>query len=219
MPVSVEKRSKKRKHESSSEENEVEKTTSHLKKEDYLIIIDWLKIERNYNACFGSGKAPPVGRPVKGKINGYEMMAINLRNQSPSKIDLTPRQMKDQFNTYKDKYKKTHTKSLSTGFGLTPEDRKAVIATIEDKLENMCPHYSAMNELMGHRAFVNPWYKADAQDDQESSESSGSESSDKSNEGSHLESDVCLESDRSAGGLGGRAGGSNIVSFSLIFHF
>ncbi|KNZ48633.1 hypothetical protein VP01_5525g1 [Puccinia sorghi] len=27
--------------------------------------------------------------------------------------------MKDQFNTYNDKYKKVHTKSISMGFGLT----------------------------------------------------------------------------------------------------
>ncbi|KNZ45934.1 uncharacterized protein VP01_7698g2 [Puccinia sorghi] len=33
---------------------------------DYLVIIEWLKIERNYNSCFGTGKAPAVGRPEKG---------------------------------------------------------------------------------------------------------------------------------------------------------
>ena len=95
MPVSSDKQSKKRKDNSSSNDNEVEETTPHLKREDYLIIINWLSIERNYNSCFGSGKAPPVGRPAKGKINGYEMMAINLQNQSPQKIELTARQMKD----------------------------------------------------------------------------------------------------------------------------
>ncbi|KNZ63505.1 hypothetical protein VP01_11354g1, partial [Puccinia sorghi] len=31
-------------------------------------------------------------------------------------------QMKDQLNTHKDKYKKVHNKSISTGFGLTNED-------------------------------------------------------------------------------------------------
>ena len=122
MPVSSDKRSKKRKDNSSSDDNEVEQTTARLKREDYLIIINWLSIKQNYNSCFGSGKDPPVGWPAKGKINGYEMMAINLRNQSPQKIELTARQMKDQFNTYKEKYKKAHTKSLSIGFGLTPQD-------------------------------------------------------------------------------------------------
>ncbi|KNZ44576.1 uncharacterized protein VP01_9008g1 [Puccinia sorghi] len=33
--------------------------------------------------------------PAKGKMNGFEMMAINLHNQSPSKINQTPSQMKD----------------------------------------------------------------------------------------------------------------------------
>ncbi|KNZ59425.1 uncharacterized protein VP01_1733g3 [Puccinia sorghi] len=37
--------------------------------------------------------SPAVGYPAKDKINGFEMMAINLQNQSPSKINLT-----DQFN-------------------------------------------------------------------------------------------------------------------------
>ncbi|KNZ49433.1 uncharacterized protein VP01_5009g2, partial [Puccinia sorghi] len=41
-------------------------------------------IEMNYNSCFGTGKAPAVGRPAKFIINGLEMMAINLRTQSPS---------------------------------------------------------------------------------------------------------------------------------------
>ncbi|KNZ54198.1 hypothetical protein VP01_3011g2 [Puccinia sorghi] len=39
-------------------------------------------------------------------------------------INLTPPQMKDQFNTYKGKYKKFQTKSISMGFGLTNEDQK-----------------------------------------------------------------------------------------------
>ncbi|PLW06508.1 hypothetical protein PCASD_11071 [Puccinia coronata f. sp. avenae] len=65
-----------------------EKTTGHLKKDNYLVIIDWLKIKKNYDACFGTGKAPLVGRPPKVTINGFELMAINLRDQSTSKISL-----------------------------------------------------------------------------------------------------------------------------------
>ncbi|KNZ58808.1 hypothetical protein VP01_1859g2, partial [Puccinia sorghi] len=57
------------------------------------------------------------------------------------------------------KYKKVHTKSIATGFGLTNEDRKAGICTINEKLESMCPHYHVMNKLMGGQAFINPWFK------------------------------------------------------------
>lgn len=178
-----------------------EKTTGHLKKDDYLVIIDWLKIKKNYDACFGTGKAPLVGRPPKGTINGFELMAINLRNQSPSKISLSSRQMKDRFNSYKDKYKKTHTLSLATGFGLTPEDRQMGIQTIEQKLDNMCPHYQAMHELMGNKAFVNPLYKVDAQKDVETTNSSDSDDSDDSdNSDNSNDSDDSENSDDSDGG-------------------
>ncbi|PLW13967.1 hypothetical protein PCASD_04613 [Puccinia coronata f. sp. avenae] len=105
-------------------------------------------------------------------------MAINLQNQSTSKISLSSRQMKDRFNSYKDKYKKTHTLSLATGFGLTPEDQQTGIQTIKQKLDSLCPHYQAMHELMGNKAFVNPLYKVDAQKDVETTNSSDSDDSD-----------------------------------------
>ncbi|PLW25437.1 hypothetical protein PCASD_23904 [Puccinia coronata f. sp. avenae] len=162
----------------STDNNPAEKTTGHLKKDNYLVIIDWLKIKKNYDACFGTGKEPLVGQPPKGTINGFELMAINLQNQSTSKISLSSGQMKDCFNSYKDKYKKTHTLSLATGFGLTPEDRQTGIQTIKQKLDSLCPHYQAMHELMGNKAFVNPLYKADAQKDVETTNSSDSDNSD-----------------------------------------
>ncbi|KNZ48383.1 hypothetical protein VP01_5706g1, partial [Puccinia sorghi] len=88
----------------------IDKTAGHLKKDNYLVIIKWLKIERNYNSCSGTA------------------------------INLTPHQMKDQFNTYTDKYKKVHTKFILAGFGLTNEDQKAGISTINEKLESMLMH-------------------------------------------------------------------------------
>ncbi|KNZ45127.1 hypothetical protein VP01_8460g1, partial [Puccinia sorghi] len=44
------------------------------------------------------------------------------------------------------------------GFGLN-EDQKAGISTINKKLEIMCPQYHAMKEVMGGRAFINPWFR------------------------------------------------------------
>ena len=122
-------------------------------------------------------------------------MAINLRNQSLSKISLTSRQMKDCFNSYKDKYKKTHTLSLATGFGLTPEDQQTGIQTIEQKLDSLCPHYQAMHELMGNKAFVNPLYKVDAQKDVETTDPLDSDNSDDSEDSDN--SDNSDDSDNS----------------------
>ena len=168
---------------SKKNDDELGSSQGHLKIEDYEIIIDWLRDKKNYVACFGDGKAPAIGRRPKAMINGYELMAIHLRNVSPTKINLTPRQMKDRFKSYKDKYKKAHTKSMSTGFGLTPAYRKAGITTIEDKLENMCPLYAEMDEIFGNRPDVNPLFMADAEDEDNSSESSSEDNnSDSSNE-------------------------------------
>ncbi|KAA1101920.1 hypothetical protein PGT21_033103 [Puccinia graminis f. sp. tritici] len=180
---------------SKKNDDELGSSQGHLKIEDYEIIIDWLRDKKNYVACFGDGKAPAIGRRPKAMINGYELMAIHLRNVSPTKINLTPRQMKDRFKSYKDKYKKAHTKSMSTGSGLTPADRKAGITTIEDKLENMCPLYAEMDEIFGNRPDVNPLFMADAEDEDDSSESSSEDNnSDSSNEMDEKDSSHSSES-------------------------
>ncbi|POV99325.1 hypothetical protein PSTT_13857 [Puccinia striiformis] len=192
--TTTKKKTSKKKVDDSSDDSAAE-TPGHLKKSDYLILINWLKIKKNYEACFGTGKAPPVGRPVKGTINGFELMAINLRNQSPSKINLTAQKMKDRFNSYKDKYKKAHTEATSTGFGLTAANRKAGVRTIEEKLEKMCPNYSAMNKLMVRKPFVTPLYKADAQDEDSTDENDGRPVEEKSSE-SESDSEISVNSMR-----------------------
>ncbi|KNZ51595.1 uncharacterized protein VP01_3890g2 [Puccinia sorghi] len=116
----IQRKSKKNRGNNSSED--YDKTAGHLKKEDYLIIIEWLKIKQNYNSCFGTGILLLV---VQQKIN--------------------------------------------------PISTKTRICTINEKLESMCPHYHAMNNLMGGQAFINPWLKVDAQADHKTATSSPSE--------------------------------------------
>ena len=38
--------------------------------EDYLILINWLKCEENYDSCFGSENETRVGFPPSSKVNG-----------------------------------------------------------------------------------------------------------------------------------------------------
>ncbi|KNZ47948.1 hypothetical protein VP01_601g4 [Puccinia sorghi] len=35
-----------------------------------MMLLIKQRIKRNYDSCFGTGKAPAVGYPAKGKING-----------------------------------------------------------------------------------------------------------------------------------------------------
>ncbi|KNZ45933.1 hypothetical protein VP01_7698g1, partial [Puccinia sorghi] len=51
-------------------------------------------------------------------------------------------------NTYTDNYKKVHTKSIATGFGLNNEDQKSGISKFNEMLERLCPHCHAMKKLM-----------------------------------------------------------------------
>jgi hypothetical protein len=53
---------------------------------------------------------------------------------------------------------------------------------IKQKLDSLCPHYQAMHELMGNKAFVNPLYKVDAQKDVETTNPSDSDNSDDSDD-------------------------------------
>ncbi|KAI9607692.1 hypothetical protein KEM48_003479 [Puccinia striiformis f. sp. tritici PST-130] len=172
---------------------EVLTTQSHLKREDYQIIINWLRNKKNFERCHGYDKAHPVGRPVKGMINGFELTAINLRNLSPSKIVFNAQQMKERFKTYKGKFKKAHTESLSTGFGLTAADKKKGIKTIEAKLDNMCPLYAEMYKLVNQKPDVNPLCRVDAEDSEEISDSNNNDSSSSSDKSSDDSDSVMIE--------------------------
>ena len=50
------------------------KSSGQLKKEDYLILVHWLKVQSNYNACFGSENTTKVGCPPSSNINGFNLM-------------------------------------------------------------------------------------------------------------------------------------------------
>ena len=137
--------------------------SGHMRQEDYRLIVDWLQIKTNYQACFGTGKSTSVGRPPKTKINGYQLMALHLRNKTQGRLDLTPKKMADRFKTYRSKYRKAQMLSKSTGFGLTDEDRLQGISSVAQKLDTLCPYFSGMDELFGSSANITPLYHADAQ--------------------------------------------------------
>ncbi|KAH9452739.1 hypothetical protein Pst134EB_016691 [Puccinia striiformis f. sp. tritici] len=63
---------------------EVLTTQSHLKREDYQIIINWLRNKKNFEHCHGYDKALPVGRPVKAdKKKGIKTIEAKLDNMCP----------------------------------------------------------------------------------------------------------------------------------------
>ncbi|KAH9449316.1 hypothetical protein H4Q26_009751 [Puccinia striiformis f. sp. tritici PST-130] len=90
--------------------------------------------------------------------------------------------MKECFKTYKGKFKKAHTKLLSTGFGLMAADKKKGIKIIEAKLDYVCPLYAEMYDLVNQKPDVNPLCRVDAQDSEDISDSNNNDSSSSSKE-------------------------------------
>ncbi|KNZ60291.1 uncharacterized protein VP01_1579g3 [Puccinia sorghi] len=118
----IQRKSKKNRGNDSSEDDAADKTTGHLKKDNNLLLCNW------EGSCYDDYQSPK---------------SIPLEDQPNSC------QMKDKFNNYKDMYKKVHTKSISMGFGLTNEDQKVQISTVNEKLESMC-HV----ERLGYDPFI-----------------------------------------------------------------
>ena len=148
----------------SSSKAQDETKGGHLKKEDYLTIVTWLTDQKNFAACFGTGKSTSVGRPPKNKVNGFTLMALHLKQKTKDRFNLSSKQMQERFKNYQTKYRKAHLLASSTGFGLTEEDEKKGIKSIFEKLDSMCPYYNKREELFGSQANVTPLYKVDTQD-------------------------------------------------------
>lgn len=137
--------------------------SGHLKKEDHLLIINWLMIKTNYDAVFGTENSTKIGRPPKSKVNGYQLMAANLKNKTKGRMDLSPKQMMERFKNYRSKYRKAHMLSSSTGFGISQADQERGIRSVFEKLDSICPYYDKMDELFGQHANVTPTYCEDSQ--------------------------------------------------------
>ena len=71
------------------------KGSGQLRKEDHIILINWLKVSQNYNACFGDDKETRVGRPPSSKVNGYQLMANELKKKTKGRLDLNSKQMRE----------------------------------------------------------------------------------------------------------------------------
>ena len=137
--------------------------SGHLKREDHLIITNWLMIQKNYDAVFGTKHSTKVGRPPKSKVNGYQLMAIHLKAKTKGRIDLSAKQMLERFKNYRAKYRKAHMLSISTGFGISAADQEKGIWSVFEKLDSICPYYDKMDELFGKHANVSPMYCEDGQ--------------------------------------------------------
>ncbi|KAI8453513.1 hypothetical protein BY996DRAFT_6527756 [Phakopsora pachyrhizi] len=121
--------------------------------EDYSIICMWLSKPSNFSACFG--------RPPASKENGYALMAAEVNQKSKSGLNISSKQMKERFKTYKAKYVKAKKMGDSTGFGVSEDDQSKGIITISQKLNNLCPCFEQMDVIFGSQPNIIPPSVAD----------------------------------------------------------
>ncbi|KAI8444954.1 hypothetical protein BY996DRAFT_6495189 [Phakopsora pachyrhizi] len=120
-------------------------TSGRLTTEDYSIICMWLSKPSNFSACFG--------RPPASKENGYALMAAEVNQKSKTGLNISSKQMKERFKTYKDKL----CQSQENG----EDDQSKGIITISQKLNNLCPCFEQMDVIFGLQPNTTPPSVAD----------------------------------------------------------
>lgn len=125
-------------------------------REDYERIHSWLDSKENSESVFSRSGKTPIGKRMKTPKEGWTELARLLNRESRGRLSLDARSMKERFKQYKKKYRLVKLLPLSTGAGITSEDRRKGIYTIMAKCESMCPLYSKMDERFSEKANVTP---------------------------------------------------------------
>ncbi|KAF9308638.1 hypothetical protein BG003_010805 [Podila horticola] len=131
------------------------KTKAPYRREDYEVIHSWLDSKANFRSVFGHSGQTPIGN-LRSPQEAWDELAELLRNRSKNRLRVDGRAVKERFIRYKKKYVDAKVASRRTGFGITDEDCKKGIYSIEAKLESQCPLYSRMDKLFGAKPYIVP---------------------------------------------------------------
>ncbi|KAL6569979.1 hypothetical protein OROMI_014493 [Orobanche minor] len=124
---------------------------SKFSSEQYALILNFLEDPQNKAKIWGVPGKTDVGVAPPRKIEDWKELATIINSRFRSKFNLD---MADCWRTYMNKYTAAREKSSSTGFGVTDEDKKRNIHTVQAKLDMICPHYERMQALVSERANV-----------------------------------------------------------------
>ncbi|KAH9815852.1 hypothetical protein DFH28DRAFT_1163385 [Melampsora americana] len=131
---------------------------------DHLLVL--LSMQENQDCLFGSGSITSVDGITR--TGCWETLATlmnvyhNNRNKKSStnasnRMKLTGDAMMKRWKCIKEKYSETKKYfDNTTGTGLLDKDINKGIDTTEKKKEYMCPRFSVIHEIIGHKANVSP---------------------------------------------------------------
>ncbi|KAL6533353.1 hypothetical protein OROMI_027465 [Orobanche minor] len=129
---------------------------SKFSSEQYALILNFLEDPQNKAKIWGVPGKTEVGVAPPRKIEAWKELATIINSRFRGKFNLDHKSMADRWRTYMKKYIAAREKSSSTGFGVTDEDKKRNIHTVQAKMDMICPHYERMHALVGERANVTP---------------------------------------------------------------
>ncbi|KAF9985975.1 hypothetical protein BGZ65_009235, partial [Modicella reniformis] len=122
-------------------------------------ILQYIENQKNFVDLFGHKNKIPVGPKVVKVREAWERLSqlFNEANGFAHNGD----SMRQRFRTYQNRFKEAFRFGSKTGEGLTEEDFKRGILTIEAKKEEMCYGYQRMVALFGNNPPINPPCVAD----------------------------------------------------------
>ncbi|MBW0545715.1 hypothetical protein O181_085430 [Austropuccinia psidii MF-1] len=91
-------------------------------------------------------------------------MALEVNEKSQNHLKLSSSSIRDQWRTYKKKYKEAKKFENITGAGLTKEDESKGIKSMSENIQSMCPCYAEMDALFGKKPNVTPIVSHDSQE-------------------------------------------------------
>ncbi|ORY30323.1 hypothetical protein BCR33DRAFT_857404 [Rhizoclosmatium globosum] len=118
---------------------------------EFAAMINWLEIASNFKIVVGGAAkdAKMKSGQLLKKVDGLKQLMNHVNATCCSGWDA--KTVKNRYDGWITRYKKTKKEAQATGFGLTNNDEEKEIRTIEEKLECMCPQYVRLDRLFGER--------------------------------------------------------------------
>ncbi|KAL0582241.1 hypothetical protein ABG067_007926, partial [Albugo candida] len=115
--------------------------------------VNFFERHNNYFLAFAgiSNNNAPLSGSIIRKGEVYDFMHQQLQKDKSIPPEWTKEILDLRVNRHYTKYKEVNRMAGNTGFGVTDDDRKKGIMTVEDKLEDLCPGYEKYFNLLGGR--------------------------------------------------------------------
>ncbi|KAI9914233.1 hypothetical protein PsorP6_006142 [Peronosclerospora sorghi] len=109
----------------------------------------------NFESVYGISGQTKICVPIKNKTAGLRELSAALSRQSKG-LNVDHKGIKGLIRIYRKNLQVALAAESSNGFGVTEEDRRKGIFTVEQKLNRICAHFERMKTLFVENSAVQP---------------------------------------------------------------